>query len=250
MSLLAFQRQFGAWLRDGEEETASAGRAAYLNNYRGSLTACLTESFARTHDWIGDEAFTEAMIRHIRRVPPSAWTLDAYGRDFPDTLASLYPDDPEVAELAEIEWALGEAFVGPDAPVIGVAEAAHVDWDDAVLHFIPTLDHRPIMTNAPAIWAALGAGGLPPAAELMPEPSAMIVWRDHFTARFRTIDPAELQALLLARSGLSFAALCEALVAGLGEEAGIAFAGACLGRWLADGLVCRISAPCQKQMCA
>jgi hypothetical protein len=67
-----------------------------------------------------------------------------------------------------------------------------------------------------------------------------MVWREHFTARFRTIEPAELQALLLARSGLPFAALCEVLVTGSGEETGIALAGACLGQWLADGLICRV----------
>lgn len=240
MSLLTLQRGFGASLRDGED--ASAGQRAYLDNYRGSLTACLTESFARTRDWIGEAAFAEAMIRHIRRVPPSSWTLDAYGRDFPDTLVSLYPDDPEVAEIAWIEWALGEAFVGADAPVIGAADVADTDWDRAVLHFTPTLDHRTIATNAPAIWAALAAGERPPSAEILPEAGAVIVWREHFTARFRTIEPAERHALLLARSGLSFAALCEALVEGLGEQPGIALAGACLGQWLSDGLVSRVSA--------
>lgn len=242
MSLLVLQRQFGAWLRDGDAERASAGMTVYQNNYRGSLTACLEESFARTRDWIGQAAFTEATIHHIRRVPPSSWTLDAYGRDFPDMLALLYPDDPEVAELAWVEWALCEAFVGPDAPVIGAADVTDVDWDRATLHFTPTLDHRAIATNAPAILAALMAGEMPPAAEILPEPGAVLVWREHFTARFRTIEQAELHALLLARSGLPFASLCEVLVAGLGEHGGIALAGACLGQWLADGMVCRINA--------
>ena len=55
------------------------------------------------------------MVAHVARVPPSSWTLDAYPRDFPATLAPLYPDDPEVAELAVLELALAEAFVGADA---------------------------------------------------------------------------------------------------------------------------------------
>lgn len=242
MSLLALQREFGTWLRDGDAEDASAGMTAYQNNYRGSLTACLEESFPRTSDWIGEAAFRDAMIHYIRGVPPSAWTLDAYGRDFPAMLGLLYPDDPEVAELAWIEWALGEAFVGADAPIVAAADTADVDWDRAMLHFAPNLDHRAIATNAPAIWAALTAGEMPPAAVILPEPGAVIVWREHFTARFRAIEQAELHALLLARSGLPFAALCEALVAGLGEQDGIALAGACLGQWLADGVVCRINA--------
>jgi hypothetical protein len=243
MSLLALQREFGAWLRDGDADEASAGMTAYQNNYRGSLTACIEESFARTREWIGDEAFRDAMIHHIQRVPPSSWTLDAYGRDFPDTLMSLYPDDPEVAELAGIEWALGEAFVAPDASVVVPAEAVNADWDRAMLHLTPTLDHREIGTNAPAIWAALAAGEMPPPAEILPERGAVIVWREGFISRFRAVDQNELHALLLARSGLSFAALCEALVASLGDDQGIALAGSCLGQWLGDGLVCRITYP-------
>ncbi len=240
MSLLALQRDFAGWLRDGDAAATSAGMAAYQINYRGALMACLEETFARTRDWIGADAFGDAAIAHIHRVPPSSWTLDAYGRDFPTTLAALYPHDPEVAELAWIDWALGEAFVGRDAPVVGPGEAAGADWDRAILLFNPTLDHRAIATNAPAIWAALAAGDMPSAAQSLLDPGAVIVWRQGFVVRFRAIEQDELHALLLARSGRSFAALCDRLVASLGEDRGIALAGAWLGQWLGDGLVSSI----------
>jgi hypothetical protein len=247
MSLLAMQREFRGWLCADDETiaprsrgNAMAGLRVYQNNYRAQLVGCLEESFSQTRAWIGGEAFHAAIVTHIDRVPPSSWTLDAYGRDFPATLTALYPDDPEVGELAWIDWALGEAFVGPDAPALDAAQATHVDWDHAVLHFTPTLDHCDIATNAPAIWAALTADEMPPPATTLPQPGAVIAWRDHFTARFRTIDRNELQALLLARSGMGFAEICAALVASLGENAGIACAGACLGQWLGEGLICGI----------
>jgi hypothetical protein len=247
MSLLAMQREFRGWLCADDEtiaqrsrRNAMAGLRAYQNNYRAQLVGCLEESFGQTRAWIGGEAFHAAIVTHIDRVPPSSWTLDAYGRDFPATLAALYPDHPEVGELAWIDWALGEAFVGPDSPAIDATAAAHVDWDDAILHFTPTLDYRTSTTNAPALWAALAAGQMPPPAMTLPEAGAVIAWRDHFTARFRAIDREELEALLLARSGMSFADMCGALVSRLGENAGISRAGACLGRWLGDGLICRI----------
>lgn len=243
MSLFDLQRGMRGWLtREDEAVTthlgtdAGPGLRAYLNNYRAQLVACLEESFARTRDWIGGEAFDHAVIAHIARVPPSSWTLDAYPRDFPATLALLYPGDPEVAELAWLDMALGEAFVGPDGPALG-GDLAGVDWDRAVLRFTPTLDLADLRSNAPAIWSALADGVTPPGAELLPEPGAMIVWRHAETSRFRAIGQHERQALLSARQGLPFAALCAALVDACGEEAGIAQAGQMLGQWLGDGLI-------------
>jgi hypothetical protein len=237
MSLLALQQDFGVFLRDGDGDAATPGMRVYQNAYRAQLVACLEDSFARTRDWIGVDAFESAVIRHIHRVPPSSWTLDAYPRDFPDTLAWLYPDDPEVAELAWLELALGEAFVGRDSEALTPAEARNIDWDEAVLHFTPTLDLRPMTSNACEIWSALAAGEIPPAATALFERHGLLVWRYQLISRFRLIDAAEEQAIMRARSGLRFADLCAALVATHGEDQGIALAASYLGRWLADGLL-------------
>jgi len=247
MSLIELQRDLRNWLiredrwaarRLGDD--AAPGLRVYLNNYRAQLVACLEDSFARTRDWLGDAAFRQAVIAHIERVPPSSWTLDAYSRDFPATLALLYPDDPEVAELAWIDCALGEAFVGFDAPAADAATLGDVDWDNATLHFTPTLDLGDLSTNASAIWAALAAGDVPPAVEPLPEAGAILVWRQEQISRFRAIDQIERQALLAARGGLSFAAMCDGIVTALGQERGIALAGQLLGQWLADGLITKI----------
>lgn len=244
MTLLDLQRDMRAWLvredagaakRFGAD--AAPGLRVYQNNYRAQLAACLESSFARTRDWIGGEAFHHAVAAHVERVPPSSWTLDAYPRDFPVTLALLYPDDAEVAELAWLECALEEAFVAQDAQAIAAQQLEGVDWDRAILLFTPTLDLAPLSTNATAIWAALAADEVPPHAEMLPEAGAMLVWRSDQVSRFRAIDQIEEQALLAARAGRPFADLCEAMIAMHGQERGIAKAGQLLGQWLADGLV-------------
>ncbi|QDZ08089.1 DUF2063 domain-containing protein [Sphingomonas panacisoli] len=248
MSLIELQRDIRAWLIKEDQwaaqrigPDAAPGLRIYQNNYRAQLIACLDESFAHTRDWLGHDVFHQAMAAHIDRVPPSSWTLDAYTRDVPETLAAMYPHDPEIAELAWLDRALGDAFVGADAQPLSTTVLSEVDWDRAVLHFGPTLDLIDATTNAAAIWAALAAGEVPPAVELLSEPGALLVWRHDLVSRFRMIDGDEQQAILLARSGVSFAELCTSLVAAHGETDGVAMAGALLGRWLADGLITDIT---------
>jgi hypothetical protein len=246
MSLLALQRDMSAWLIRADADAARRigappGLAIYQNNYRAQLVACLDDAFERVRDWIGGEAFRAGIVAHVDRVPPSSWTLDAYARDFPATLAMLYPDDAEIAELAWVDMALGEAFVAPDAVALRADDLAEIDWDRASFTISPTLDLGSLTTNATAIWSALAAGEIPPAVETLAEAAAILVWRDGETARFRAIDRAEQQALLAIRAGQTFAALCADMVEAHGEQAGVARAGRMLGQWLGDGLIVGVS---------
>ncbi|GAH52534.1 unnamed protein product, partial [marine sediment metagenome] len=95
--------------------------------------------------------------------------------DFPESLAQRYPDDREVAELARLECALALAFVGPDAAPLDPSVLADVDWENAVIEFVPTLTILPTTTNAGAIWSAITAEHIPPAAAALPVPTATAV---------------------------------------------------------------------------
>jgi len=244
MSLLALQRDFRAWLAEESHEAAARfGDAArpgldiYLNNYRSQLVACLSETFERVRQWLGEERFLSIAAAHIDLTPPGAWTLDAYAQGFPDSLERLFADAPEVAELGWLDLALAEAFVGPDGPALDAAALGEVDWDDAVLRIAPTLAARTFVTNAAAIWSALSAGDMPPPVEHFAESATILVWRKDLVSCFRTAEPHEADLLALAGDGATFAALCAQLIGRLGEETGVSAAGALLGRWLGEGLV-------------
>lgn len=245
MSLLVTQRNFRAALL-GEAEQATAhfgdddagrGLAVYHNAYRVQLVDCLRETFEQLDAWLGSEAFTDAALIHIAENPPHGWTLGVYGDGLERTLAKLYPDDPEVAELATLEWALSTAFTGQDARPLSPSSLPEIDWDKARLNFVPTLALHPLETNVGAIWSALSAGEKPPAAAHLPAPVWLLVWRQDFSPSFRTIDEEEALALARMRGGATFGALCGELVESLGEEEGVARAGKLLGQWLHDGLV-------------
>jgi len=244
MTLLALQRDMAAWIRDSDPDAADRigpgrrpGLNIYQNNYRAQLVACLEAIFPRTREWLGDDAFHDAMVRHIDRVPPYSWTLDAYGRDFPESLTLAYPDDREVSELAWLERALDDAFVAPDHAALDAASLAQVDWDSAILVLSPTIEIGPLGSNAPAIWSALAAGDHPPPAQMLDAPASLLVWRQDGTSCFRTVDALESEALRLARAGTSYGAICHHVVERLGEGEGVLMAGRLLGQWVSEGLI-------------
>jgi hypothetical protein len=246
MSLFELQKDFGAWLRampiDVESHVGranTAGLAVYRHAYRAQLAGCLRETYAKTLAWIGDDAFDKAADAHIDAHPPHAWTLGEYGREFDQTLASRFPDDPEIAELAWLDWRLRCAFDGADASTVDAAALGDIDWDQALFRFVPTLCTRAMLTNCAALWHALNAEETPPPAESLAFPIVIRIWRNGFSTRFRSMEPVEAHALAWALAGESFGNICARLV---GEDAGngVQTAGAILRDWLADGLIASI----------
>ncbi|QNK01424.1 DNA-binding domain-containing protein [Dyella telluris] len=242
MSLLAIQEDMRAWLTRGgydaaSESTRSAGYQVYRNNYRSQLVRCLEASYPMLLDRLGAEDFLQAVIQHVDQHPPHAWTLDAYGADFRNTLQVRYPHNPDLHELAWIEWSLAESFVAADTPASPASALAEFDWETAHLHPVPSLRQCVATTNATAQWQAWRAGEASCESEMLPEAAGMITWRHGFTCRVRQIDAVERAALLLLHDDSRFAGLCAALVEHLGEDMGIRRAGEWLVDWLHAGIV-------------
>jgi len=219
---------------------AGPGLAVYHNAYSAQLIAGLKDSYERLWAWLGDDAFEAAARQHIILHAPTSWTLGDYGIGFAGTIDVLYPEDPEVAEIAALDWALRRAFDGPDASPFDPARLAEIDWDNAVIHFVPTLELIPVRTNCGAIWTAIAASEDVPAAQMLPEPAWVRVWRVDLQPHFATIERTEMDAIQLAASGLSFARLCDGLAKEIGVEEAVLAAGRYLASWLQDGLIADI----------
>ncbi|MBI1366334.1 MAG: DUF2063 domain-containing protein [Alphaproteobacteria bacterium] len=249
MTLVALQRAFVAALRDGERRApafiqgdASTKFGVYHNAYRARLRDALRENFEKTWEWLGDSRFDEAISRYIAACPPSSWTLADFGDRFAALLDGLYPADPEVGELAWLEWEMHRAFIGADAAPARAETLGDINWENARLRFVPTLRLRPVSTNAGAIWSALAAGETPPAAEALPASAALCVWRRDLRPSFRTIDAREFMALRTALSGVSFGDLCKLMSAGREDHQTVVEIGSTVARWLADEMITEISA--------
>lgn len=245
MRLSDLQREFLGWLASGDGAArlplaggAAHGLGVYQNNYRGSLMACLADSFPYTLLWLGETAFEAAAARHIDRVPSISWTLDDYALGFPEGLIEDYPYDLEVGELARIELALSQAFIAADAAVLRSDQMGDVDWDCALLQTIPALTILPLRSNAQDIWIALANETPPPAAQWRQSEHLLLIWRQEWLCHLRRLDADEAEMLgHLSGHARAFADLCAKAIEKWGEQEGIARIGQYLARWVADGLV-------------
>lgn len=221
---------------DDGPDCSSLGMGIYRNAYRGRLAEALGTSFERTQRWVGSEMFDAATAHFILTHPPRSWTLDAYGAHFPEVLAELFADDPEVAELAWLEWHMQQAFAAPDAPELtatALAEAglAEADWEGLRLLPAAGLTWRAIAHDLAPLWHTLAEDahnepGIPDSGS-----HVLLVWRQGFSPRFRLLDPAEFAALEPLLAGQSFGAA--AMAAG---EAGLEAFAQWFALWLGEGL--------------
>ena len=244
MTLAEMQQNFRDWLVAPTDELArrlaapdSPGLPVYQNNYRAQLVGSLEASFPHVRAWMGAEAFHYAAVTHIDRNPPHAWTLDAYPDEFGVTLAELFPYNPDIHELAWIEAALNAAFVAQDAEPLTPADLAGIDWESARLQLAPSLQTHVATANAETIWWAMSGNQQRPEGEMLAEPQGLVVWRRGLVSCLRSVDMLQLDALRHLQTHGSFAALCELLVARLGEDEGIARAGALLAGWLGSEMI-------------
>ena len=125
MTLQELQRRFCESVRDDHPfhglPINGDGLGVYRNNYREQLRSSLRTAFPYLTLWLGDSEFDRAAEAHIALHFPNSWTLDHYGYDFPATVEALFPEDPEVPELAWLDWAMAEALVADDEPRVRCA---------------------------------------------------------------------------------------------------------------------------------
>lgn len=241
MTMATIQNEFCDALRDAPSLIASRistrsqhGLAVYRNNYEAQLRDCLGDLYERTWSYIGDDSFYEATVFHRGQRPPKSWTLDRYGDDFDLSVAALYPDDPDVPELAWIEWALRRVFSGPDAAAPALRLVGGATEPTLALH--PTVLLRPVVTNAAAIWSGLGEGA-PPEAQRLSAPTAILVWRNELVPQFRSVMGDELVMLTQLVDGETFDEACDAMFGDQDPQRVLAQFQATLGQWLAEGVL-------------
>lgn len=243
-AFLACLHDDDAPLPPGLDASRAAGMAVYRNGYRARLLDVLADSFARAARLVGAEAFHQAAAHHLIAHPPSAWTIDRAGEGFADTCAELFAHDPDVAELAWLEWAMQSAFTAADeAPLTHAGFAAATatfdaaDWELLVLEPIPGTALRPVTHDLPQLWRSLADDADQPVVERLEARHWLLVWGEGEEAVFALLPDDEGKALNMALHGAIFGDICTHLAERLAPEAAAAAAGAALNHWLELGLI-------------
>ena len=230
-----------------EQEVIDGGRITvdhrlhiYHNAYRARLLEKLGDSFEKTWAYLGDDTFEASGRAFIEANPPRHRNLRWHGTTFPQFLAEQFPQDLDIAELALIDWQLRNAFDGPNATPLQMAELAGLsseDWETAGFQLAPTFYITPLRYNTVNIWHALDQEQIPPAAEALPEPSWLLIWRKGWQPHFRTIQAVEQAALSQLKEGASFSAVCAGLSQQFSDQEAATLAAEGLRTWLQDELI-------------
>ena len=230
-------------------ERHATGFDIYRGNYRSALVGALENTFERTARHIGEETFKKVCAHHLIANPPAGWTIEEAGARFDATCAQLFVANPEVAELAWLEWAMLKASkasdfepLSPDGFAVATSHYAEEDWMRLHLTFQPGATSAMVNTRLVEIWNSLAEEAeTRDTDQRLTEQRGCIVSREGDRPVFEMV-PADSACAFSAMSG--GARYGEIVLLLAGEEAGgpqlqqaAMRAGALLGEWLREGLI-------------
>lgn len=210
----------------------------YHHAYRARLAEVLADTYAKTCLYMGSDTFEAHARDYAVAHPPRTRSLNRYGEGLVGTLRAAYPDNPELHELAQLDWDLRTRFDSADVSTLETAAAQASDtWTTrpGVLH--PSALLRAITTNVVGVWNAIHTDDDVPEAMALPAPATLLVWRKGHQPHFRTLDAAEAAWVQALHAGASVHDACAALLgSGLWQGDPTVFGG-WLAQLLNDGLV-------------
>lgn len=244
LPLAAVQRHFadqvlaGALPQATPDDPVTGRLPIYHHAYRARLAEVLADTYAKTFLYMGSDSFDVHARAFAVAHPPQTRSLNRYGEGLVEALRVQYPDNPELHELAQLDWDLRTRFDSADVPTLETAAAQASDtWTTrpGVLH--PSALLRTITTNVVGVWNAIHTDDDVPEAVALSAPATLLVWRKGHQPHFRTLDTAESAWVQAMHAGASVRDACAALL-GSGLWKGDPTV---LGGWLAqlldDGLV-------------
>jgi hypothetical protein len=195
-------------LADSVSDTPAQRFGIYHRAYRLRLCEVLRESFAKTCAYMGSDLFDEQVTVFVVQQPPTERNLGRYGATLPAFFQQRYPDNPELKELAQLDWDLRSRFDGADAPAL-VPEALTPNSYGEIpclsmtspLH--PSAVLRDSRTNALKLWCAIDDDIEVPKVQQLDSGKGLVVWRWDLQPHFMSLDAAQYSFMQTLAAGAS-----------------------------------------------
>lgn len=250
-TLAALQRRFlermrggGAGFDDAIAQTrmpAGTGLRIYRNAYDARLREALEHDHAALAHHLGDARWRALCADYIAACPSRHHSLRDFGNALPQYLrtAPAYAGAAELAQLAAFERGLLDSFDAADAaPALwrDLATLPPARWPTLLPHLHPSVRVLRFDCNVVEIWRAAKQSHAPPAVTR--RASTWVLWRDaERVGRFRSLEPAEADAVGHIAAGGDLAGLCDVLAASHAADAVPGAMLAVLQRWCGDGWI-------------
>jgi fermentation-respiration switch protein FrsA (DUF1100 family) len=217
----------------GTAELPAADRVAiYKDMYASRLVEALRATFPNVAQFLGEERFAALGEAYVAEFPSEHHDVGRVGRRLAEFLrAHPDPERPDLADLAELEWARNEAFFDPDSGAVG-AEALGEAGATARLTLATSLRVVATEHDAAAPWKRIDAGE--PVDPTVRMPSSVAVWRRGFDVFHRALLVEEASALRAAREGGTLEVICGYFAEGPDPAA---VAHAAISSWFAEGWI-------------
>jgi uncharacterized protein (UPF0276 family) len=194
-------------LAESGSDTAHERMGIYHRAYRLRLCEVLRDSFAKTSAYMG-ELFDQHASEFAVAQPPALRNLGRYGASLPAFLQQTYPDNPELAELAQLDWDLRSRFDGTDV-LAATLDALQPNDEGNIpcltmsspLH--PSVVLRNSQSNAIKLWRAIDDDTEVPEVQLDDSGAGLVVWRWDLQPHFMRLDAAQYRFMQALAEGSS-----------------------------------------------
>jgi Putative DNA-binding domain len=222
---------------DNSRTTRETLFGVYRNAYIGRLVEILQNEYPILSGYCGDERFRALAESYIAVFPSKSQNARWFGSRLPGFLGTsgTYGENPELADIAEIENAVSNAFDAVDAPVVdvgGLSQFPPDAWGKLKFAPHPSVARLDATTNAFAIWKSLKNGDAAPNPVILINAEHIVVWRQETTPMVRVMGREEAMMWTEASRGVRFEVLCEMLATFDTPETAASRAAGYLQSWL------------------